>query len=116
MIATITEPVGTGSADLITAPGQKDAQVVDRRAAHFIHMTDKVLIIPLTLIKQHTQHVMRAQLQLTHRLTTLDRRFDRSTAKAIFAASKRRNGTTQSMRDSTSPMPVTTMNQIVPVT
>lgn len=116
MIATITEPVGTGSADFITAPGQKDAQVVDRRAAYFIHIPDKVLIIPLALIKPHTQHMVRAQLQLAHRVTTFDKRFDRSTAKAIFAASKRRNGTTQSMRDSTSPMPVTTMNQIVPVT
>ena len=108
--------MGTGGTDIVAARCQNDARIVCQHSGYFIHMTDKVLVIPLTFIKLKTKRMVRAQLQPAHSAATFDRRLDRITARAIFAASKRRNGTTQSNSDSPSPIPVTAMNRIVPVT
>ena len=80
------------------------------------HVPDKLLAVALALKEADTQRVMRSQKErLAHSLTTLERRFDRIIASAIFTPSGMRNGTTQSIKDSPIPIPVTTMNQIVPM-
>lgn len=79
------------------------------------HMADKGFAVALALKKLYAQRVVRTQINLTQRATIFDRRFARIIASAIFTPSGIRNGTTHSMSDSPMCMPVTIMNQIVPI-
>lgn len=79
------------------------------------HMADKFFAVAFALKKLYTQCVVRAQINLTQRAITFDRRFERIIASAIFTPSGIRNGATHSMSDSPRFMPVTTINQTVPI-
>lgn len=120
LVARITRAapvVGTLLTNHITAAREGDHRIIPLQLFdNSGHMADKLLAVALADKKTDTQRVMRPQIQrLAHSLTTLDSRFDKIIASAIFTPSGMRNGTTQSMRDSPIPIPVTTMNQIVPI-
>lgn len=109
--------MGTLLTNHITAAREGDHRIIPLQLFdNSGHMADKLLAVALADKKTDTQRVMRPQIQrLAHSLTTLDSRFDKIIASAIFTPSGMRKGTTQSMRDSPIPIPVTTMNQIVPM-
>ena len=100
----------------ITAVMEHDRGIITLQSRYNrAHMTDERITVTLALKKLYAQRMVRTQKNSAQREITFDRRFARIIASAIFTPSGIRNGTTHSMSDSPRCMPVTIMNQIVPI-